>query len=394
MKQYTCPSVVRSGKEPECLPLRRVRVEQRSDDGFDEDWLQALIFSNPELIPVDEVERIFSHLIPVCREMGTGAGPIDNVFINREGLITIVECKLFRNPEARRTVIAQVLDYAKELTRWNYKDFEAAALRARNDGSTSLYSIANPAGQEPEVTEEALVDTVTTDLRRGRFLLLILGDGIRSDMESMSEFLQKHATLNFALALIELAVYKLPDGYDHELLVTPRVLARTVEIPRAVIRVEGKTVVAEEPEVRAAASQSGYTRPSSLTEQEFFAKIEEIKPGVAEKLRAFLQEVSEQGVEIECRISTLNLIYYGGRGRANLGMINLHGQIDTGRVPRGMAYLEGLQALVPESAIRSGKMPAILMGKDLPDVELLLARKDDWLELIRLAVFRLDAEEE
>ncbi len=34
----------------------------------------------------------------------------------------LVEAKLWRNPEARRKVIGQILDYAKELSRWNYED--------------------------------------------------------------------------------------------------------------------------------------------------------------------------------------------------------------------------------------------------------------------------------
>src|SRR6516225_9199801 len=44
----------------------------------------------------------------------------------------LVECKLWKNPEARRQVVAQTLDYVSALSRWSYADLQAkvaAALR-------------------------------------------------------------------------------------------------------------------------------------------------------------------------------------------------------------------------------------------------------------------------
>ena len=69
--QYSRPSLVQSSKNPESLPLHRVKLQRRTEVGFSEDWLQKLIFSNPEIIPVSEVEDIFQPLIPVCRELNT-----------------------------------------------------------------------------------------------------------------------------------------------------------------------------------------------------------------------------------------------------------------------------------------------------------------------------------
>jgi len=110
--------------------------------GLDESWVQRLLESNPECLPIAEIEPAFSGSLSLCRELPTGAGAADNVFINSLGLISIAECKLWRNPEARRRVVAQVLDYAKELARWSYEDFEHAVLGARNDGSKSLIDVA------------------------------------------------------------------------------------------------------------------------------------------------------------------------------------------------------------------------------------------------------------
>ena len=58
---------------------------------------------------------VFSGPVPICTELNTPAGAIDNFLVTPKGLPVLVECKLWRNPEARREVVGQILDYAKEL---------------------------------------------------------------------------------------------------------------------------------------------------------------------------------------------------------------------------------------------------------------------------------------
>ena len=53
-------------------------------------------------------------------------------------------------------------------------------------------------------------------------------------MEAIAEYLQAHAGLHFTLGLVELPIYELSTG---ELLVAPRVLARTALITRKVVAV-------------------------------------------------------------------------------------------------------------------------------------------------------------
>ena len=48
--------------------------------------------------------------MPICREFRTPHGYIDNLLMTLAGDIALVETKLFRNPEARRLVLVQVLD--------------------------------------------------------------------------------------------------------------------------------------------------------------------------------------------------------------------------------------------------------------------------------------------
>ena len=58
--------------------------------------------------------------------------------MNEEGYLTLVETKLWRNPEARRTVVAQIIDYASHLSTWTYDELRQAVLASRNhDAVTS-----------------------------------------------------------------------------------------------------------------------------------------------------------------------------------------------------------------------------------------------------------------
>ena len=149
-----------------------------------------------------------------------------------KGFITIGECKLWRNPEARRKVIGQVLDYAKDLAKWDYSKFEKECLKARKENGKSLFEII----QEfyPEIEESSFIDNLQSNLIKGRFLLTIIGDGIRGNMEELAKYIHRNGNLNFTLGLIELPVYKNPT--NGELIVTPRVLAKTKEIERIIYR--------------------------------------------------------------------------------------------------------------------------------------------------------------
>jgi hypothetical protein len=218
--------------------------------------IQELIHAHPSCLPIVEIDPLFCDPVPICTELNTPAGPIDNFMVTSSGLPVLVECKLWRNPEMRRQVVSQILDYAKELSRWSSSDLQREASRRLGQSGNPLLDLVRAAGHE--VDEAAFNDAVTANLRRGRFLLLIVGDGIREGVEAITEYLQIHAGLHFTLGLVELPIFVLPDGSR---VVVPRVLARTQSLIRTVVSVPEGLRVVDDQEAAAAAEEHEQGEP-------------------------------------------------------------------------------------------------------------------------------------
>jgi len=211
---------------------------------FEEGWLQGLIETNPEVLPIAEIEPAFAPPVSIGREVETAAGFIDNLLLSPQGYLTIVETKLWRNPEARREVVGQIIDYAKDVSCWTFEELEGKVRDYNKQYRHSNLGILDALRKielVDEGEEQIIVDTISRNLQYGRFLLLVVGDGIRESVEAMADFLQQTPQLHFTLALVELQVYELNAG-NKPLLVIPQIVARTKEITRAVVRVEAKEI--------------------------------------------------------------------------------------------------------------------------------------------------------
>lgn len=249
--------------------LERVPLTGSSGtSAYSEDWLQDLLYKHPESLPIAEINAAFSGLIPICREMQTPVGPIDVLYVTREGRIAVLEAKLWRNPEARRKVIGQILDYAKELSHWTYETLDAAirSARRRDQGAAqSLFEVVR--AQYDELDEAQFIDTVSRSLRRGDLLLLIAGDGIRENVGAITNFIEDHGTLHFTFGLVEMAIYRMPDGTH---LVQPRVLAHSEVIRRIVVDVRGGQINQAELELEGEQTES-MPRPDLEQQREKFS---------------------------------------------------------------------------------------------------------------------------
>lgn len=201
---------------------------------FDESTIQNLIFDHPSCLPISEIDEAYNPVIPVCMEMNTTAGPLDIFMVSPNGELTIIETKLWRNPEARRKVVAQTLDYAQVVATWSYSDLQREINRKTGRKGNSLYEIAREKCPDQILEEADFVDSVERNLNRGNFLLLIAGDGIREGAKGITEFLSKAGHLNFTFAMVELALYK-AEGLGT--LIIPRTLVKTTEISKVTVEI-------------------------------------------------------------------------------------------------------------------------------------------------------------
>lgn len=370
--------------------LTRIPFDSKSG-AFNEEFLQVLIDQHPECLPIAEIEPGLPQFRSVCREMPTDHGFIDNVLMSASGDIALVETKLWRNVEARREVVAQALDYASCLFEMKYTEFERSALKGVFDGRkrpTRLFELFDsPDGLE----ESEFVDAVTQNLSRGRLLILIVGDGIRSDAEQLAQGLQSHAGFHFTLGLVELTVYRIPGSDDR--LVIPSTLAKTTLVERGIVRVD---MGARQVHVEPARSGTSAAATGSISSEQFFEAMAKRNPRLPERLRAFLDALAEVKVYPEY-LRALNL-RWDGRRTYPLGIIQRDGQVWTdnagGAAPieLGRRYVEELAAGLGGGVEKNklgGRWYVTLDGGRPPKIEQIIDRLDAWVRAAKDHIDRL-----
>lgn len=406
-RQFCTPHLVNAHA---ATPLERVVFNDRT---IREGWFQELLYKNPSLIPIDEIEKVFGPLIPVARELPTSAGPVDVVYISPGGYITLVETKLFRNPEARREVVAQIVDYAAAMAGWTYADLcDAVRLKRRMDEATpssagaSIAVDADPilplVLDETDFDEARFIDAVTKNLAEGKFLLLVAGDGIKHGVEQLADTLAAAPALGFTFALMEMALFN-AGAEEGSYFVQPRVLARTREIVRAVVEVHApltpKDVRVVMPKV---VDRTGGGRRVRLTEEAIFDTIAKAQGNeVIEQFRGFLAECEKIGVEAEALDASVSLTWYEpNTGRrfsfasvfAEDGAISLkyvvHNYRKSGMDQSiGTEYVRAVAAMVPGAKVRENLKdakvwPRVYVGEREITLADLMPKATQWIQAI------------
>jgi len=392
--QFTTPLFIQND---EVYRLERISFHEKV---YSESWLHKLLFGHPSLIPVDEIEPIFEGLIPLGMEVPTDAGPIDLIFMNPDGYLTLVETKLWRNPEARRQVVAQIVDYAKQVAEWSYDNLKDAILKAQicgtDDTDDPMLALANEYSEE--VDEKRFIDRVSRNLRLGRFLLLIIGDGIHEDVENLANYLQQTPHIGFTLGLVELAAFYLNPQDENSLFIQPRVLARTREVTRAVVEIRGSIAPSQ---VQVTIPDEKSSTPGirkTISEEEFFGELSQsIKPEFIESVRWVLDEAPKHDIEVKWADFGVTFRYYDNitsnlfsfgtfhRGGLFRNTQRLIRQCEKAGISRQIArdYLDVLAKLIPGSRrVKTPTSEVLKLNGKWPPIVLLLSNKELWFNLI------------
>jgi hypothetical protein len=160
------------------------------DGGYTrESDLQEILLHHPALVP-----GVFGTAI-ACKEFQSGVGPADVVVLDSEGSITIVECKLAANPQVRREVIGQVLDYASRMWLNSAEFFEQAWVKASADHRSPFMALDDSEGR--------IRTAVTANLLAGQFNLVLAVDRLNDDLKRIVEYLNTVTRPTIGVIVVE-----------------------------------------------------------------------------------------------------------------------------------------------------------------------------------------------
>ena len=211
--------------------------------------LQELVADHPELLSGYQINPDNPRRwILVDREQGIadnlGVGQrwaIDLLLLDQDARPTLVEAKLSRNPEIRRSIVGQVLEYAAFASQtWDVDQLRAAFTarchRDKQDPDGEMVKFLNP---EADQDIDRFWELVGENLRASHLRLLFVADSIPNELARVVEFLNNQTSKTEVLA-VEIKQFS---GKAGRILV-PRVIGRTASSPdRSSKKRDYKTII-------------------------------------------------------------------------------------------------------------------------------------------------------
>ena len=171
-----------------------------------EERLQVLLRDYPDLLAGDQIDEdeprrwlLISREVGVpFEEEGREWMSLDHLFLDQDGIPTLVEVKRSDDTRIRREVVGQMLDYASHAVAY----WSVERLRGR------FVAACQQRGEEPDRLVAELLDGDTTDLsdvegfweqvatnlQAGKIRLIFLADEIPSELRRIVEFLNTYTT--------------------------------------------------------------------------------------------------------------------------------------------------------------------------------------------------------
>ena len=160
--------------------------------------LHKMIAAAPDILPLSGSPD----LTVLGSEVALGRGSADILAVESSGRPAIIEVKLASNAEARRTVAAQVLDYASSLRGYTPADLERGPLRrhlAKLGCSTILEAAQN---MWADVDGDAFAERLQDCLDAGHFRLVLALDAASPNLGRIMEYLDAVTVGALAIDLI------------------------------------------------------------------------------------------------------------------------------------------------------------------------------------------------
>lgn len=208
-----------------------------------EDLLQTLLADYPNLLAGDQMNTANPRRwLLIQREMalpssegGSGRWSVDHLFLDQDGIPTIIEVKRGTDTRIRREVVGQMLEYAANgVAYWPVEGMQAQfKANCQQRGLDPDQQLGEFLGSDTD--PNAFWQTVKTNLQAGKVRMVFVGDVIPSELRRIVEFLNVQMSPAEVLA-VEIKQYT---GQGQQALV-PRVIGQTEQAVR------NKSVVSRE----------------------------------------------------------------------------------------------------------------------------------------------------
>ena len=208
---------------------------EESPFALEEDF-QKLIAEHPDLLGGDQMrpdDPVRWTLI--TREKGIPNKPnagdwwaVDLLILDQDARLTLVEVKRGNNPEIRRSVVGQMMEYAAHAQyTWTIDELrETFEAQHGDDADDELARLLNTnPDTEPDI--DAFWENVAANLAASRLRLLFVSDDIPDELERIVTFLNAQMQ-NVQVLAVEIKRFK---GESSQTLV-PRVLGKALTAPK------------------------------------------------------------------------------------------------------------------------------------------------------------------
>jgi hypothetical protein len=162
-----------------------------------EDDFQKLLASFPALLAGDQMDSanprrfmLVDREQPIaCEPGGAGRWSLDHLFLDQDGVPTLVEVKRGTDTRIRREVVGQMLDYAANaILHWPAEELRGRfEVRCEEAGKSAADVLRDELGVDPD--SDGFWAKVKSNLQAGRIRMLFVADRIPAELRKVVEFM-------------------------------------------------------------------------------------------------------------------------------------------------------------------------------------------------------------
>jgi hypothetical protein len=215
------------------------KLEEMSQQPYDkEDILQKYLEDYPNLLGGDQMnEAKPKRWLFISREMGvpkedggSDTWSLDHLFLDQDGILTLVEVKRSSDTRSRREVVAQMLDYAANaVVYWPIERIRTCfETSCDKQGIDSIERLRELLGADDSQVIEDFWEKTKTNLQAEKIRLVFVADQVQPELRRIVEF------LNGQMDPAEVLAVEIPQYVGKsQRAVVPRVIGLTVKAETA-----------------------------------------------------------------------------------------------------------------------------------------------------------------